>query len=97
MMDKLQRYYVYFVSNKNRTTFYVGVTNSLSRRANEHAEGHGSGFTTKYNCHDLVYYERFRQIEEAIAREKQLKNWKREWKLDLIKSVNPELKTLEPE
>ncbi len=95
-MDKLHRYYVYFVSNKNRTTFYVGVTNSIARRANEHAAGRGSGFTAKYNCHDLVYYESFQRIEEAIAREKQLKNWKREWKLQLIKSVNPELKTLEP-
>ncbi len=50
-MDKLHRYYVYFVSNKNRTTFYVGVTNSIARRATEHAEGRDSGFTAKYNCH----------------------------------------------
>jgi putative endonuclease len=49
-MDRLHRYYVYFVSNKNRTTFYVGVTNNLSRRATEHNEGHGSDFTAKYKA-----------------------------------------------
>ena len=96
-MDKQHRYYVYFVSNKNRTTFYVGVTNNLSRRAAEHNEGHGSAFTARYNCNDLVYYESFSRIDEAITREKGLKNWKREWKLALIKSVNSELKTLEPD
>lgn len=96
-MIKLHRYYVYIVSNKNRTTFYIGVSNSISRRVNEHASGVGSKFTKQYNCSDLVYFEHFGQIGEAIAREKQLKNWKREWKLELIRTINPELKTLDPE
>lgn len=94
-MPLIHRYYVYFTTNKNRITFYVGVTNNLSRRITEHAEGTNNGFTQHYNCSDLVYYESYKYIEEAIAREKQLKNWKRQWKLDLIKAANPDLKTLD--
>jgi putative endonuclease len=86
--------YVYILSNKHRTTFYIGVTNNLQRRVIEHRSGTGSKFTSKYNLVDLVYYERIFDIEKAIAREKQLKNWHRDWKLNLIKSVNPEMKDL---
>jgi putative endonuclease len=86
--------YVYIMSNKNRTTFYIGVTNDIARRVAEHKEGSGSKFTAKYKLHDLVYYEVIYDIEQAIRREKQLKNWHREWKLNLIKELNPEMKDL---
>ena len=81
--------------NKNRTTNYIGVTNDLLRRVIEHKEGFGSFFTQKYKVKEFVYYEEFTDINQAIDREKQLKNWHREWKMNLIKSVNPELKELE--
>ncbi|WP_306742164.1 GIY-YIG nuclease family protein [Marinifilum sp. D714] len=90
----MKRAYIYIMSNKNRTTLYIGVSSDLNRRIAEHSEGIGAKFTKRYNLTDLLYYEEFDDISEAIAREKQLKNWKREWKLNLIKSLNPELKDL---
>jgi len=78
--------YVYIMSNFKRTTFYTGVTNDLQRRVAEHKEGVGSAFTRRYKLHHLVYFERILDIEQAIKRETQLKNWKRDWKIDLIKS-----------
>lgn len=86
--------YIYIVSNKRRTVLYVGVTSDLSQRSWDHKNGEGSQFTKKYACTDLLYYEFYETIEEAIDREKQLKKWKRQWKIDLIKKVNPELKDL---
>ena len=88
---------VYILSNKNRTTFYVGVTNNIVKRLYEHRYEKGSEFTSKYNCFDLVYYEVLTDMPVAIAREKQLKNWHRQWKINLIKSMNPELKDLSEE
>jgi len=79
------------MTNKNRTTFYIGVTNDLHKRVAEHINKTGSKFVTRYNLFDLVYYEHFTDINFAIRREKQLKNWNREWKVDLIKKTNPEL------
>ncbi len=87
--------FVYIMTNKYRTTFYIGVTNDLSRRSLEHALGEGSKFTKKYNLTDLVYFEKFSEIDQAIAREKQLKNWHHEWKVNLIREKNPKLETLE--
>lgn len=81
--------YVYFMTNWNNEVLYIGVTNSLVRRMTEHNEGRGSLFTSKYNCHKLVYFEVFQDIEQAIAREKQLKHFKREWKNQLVESINP--------
>lgn len=78
------------MSNKYRTTFYIGVTADLEKRVLQHRSGEGSVFTSKYQCFDLVYYEEFSNIQYAIAREKQLKNWRREWKLNLIQEQNPE-------
>ena len=78
-----QKGYVYFMTNGNNNVLYVGVTNSLKRRMVEHSEGRGSEFTKKYNCSKLVYYEVFPSIEQAIAREKQIKHFKREWKTQL--------------
>ena len=82
------------MTNKYRTTFYVGVTIDLHKRIVEHQYGMGSEFTRKYNLKDLIYFEKFTDINQAIAREKQLKNWHKDWKLNLIKKSNPTLKTL---
>lgn len=86
--------YTYVMSNVTRTALYVGVTNDIRRRTSEHQEGIGSSFTKKYRCKYLLYYEWFDKITDAIAREKQLKNWKREWKLNLIRETNPKLRDL---
>ena len=86
--------YVYIMSNKWRTTLYVGVTSDLERRVLEHKRGEGSNFTAKYSLKDLIYFEEGNSIEDAIAREKQLKNWEREWKMELIRNMNPELNDL---
>lgn len=89
--------YVYIVSNSHRTILYVGVTNDLYKRAYQHKNGEGSEFTRKYNCTDLLYFKFYDRIESAILKEKQLKVWKREWKMDLIKTKNPELRDLSDE
>ena len=85
------------MTNFNRTVLYTGVTNDLERRVKEHKSGEGSTFTKKYNCVYLLYYERMQDIEQAIKREKQLKKWKREWKMNIIKEHNPDLKDLSDE
>ena len=77
------------MTNPSKQVLYIGVTNSLKRRISEHADGDGSVFTSKYNCSKLVYYEAFPDIEQAIAREKQLKHFKRAWKDALVTSINP--------
>ncbi|MBO5634306.1 MAG: GIY-YIG nuclease family protein [Bacteroidales bacterium] len=81
-------YYTYIMSSNNNSTLYIGVTDDLGRRVTEHESGNGSVFTAKYHCRKLVYYESFSDINQAIAREKQLKGWKRERKDALIDSVN---------
>jgi putative endonuclease len=86
--------YIYIQSNFSRSTLYTGVTANLSVRSYEHKIGEGSDFTTKYKCTDLIYYEFYETIDEAIIREKQLKKWKREWKIELIKKMNPTLEDL---
>lgn len=86
--------YVYIMSNKNRTTFYIGVTSDLKLRITDHKNGVGSEFTTKYKLDNLLYYEDFPDIYQAIDREKQLKNWHRQWKINLIQSMNPEMNDL---
>jgi putative endonuclease len=86
--------YVYITSNPRRTVFYIGVTNSLERRITEHHSNKGKRetFAGKYFCYELIYFEVFQNINEAIYREKELKSWSKEKKLALIKSVNPKLK-----
>ena len=86
--------YVYIMTNKYRTTFYIGVTSDLNKRMLQHTLGEGSKFTKKYNLIDLVYFEEFTDINQAILREKQLKNWHHDWKINLIKEKNPTLKTI---
>ena len=85
------------MSNKNRNVFYIGVTADLRERVAQHASGNGSQFTNKYKCRFLVYYEEFNNIETAIVREKQLKNWNRLWKIETIKRFNTELRSLNDE
>ena len=83
----MNSYYVYILSNKSKS-LYIGVTNNLVRRLFEHKNKLIKGFSSKYNLTKLVYYEEFKNIDEAIRREKQLKNWHRQWKVNLIESVN---------
>ena len=82
--------YIYFMTNESNKVLYIGVTSDLRRRIIEHKEGSASAFTRKYCCHKLVYFEGFGDIEQAIAREKQLKHFKREWKDALVDKFNPE-------
>jgi len=86
--------FVYIMTNPYKEVLYIGVTNNLYRRVLEHRSKTIEGFTNKYNCTIIVYYEFYEKITDAIRREKQLKNWKREWKLQLIKEKNPELQDL---
>ena len=84
----MKEYYVYLLTNQNRTVLYIGVTNDLKRRVGEHKAGAHPGFTKKYNVHYLVYFETYPDVNAAIAREKQLKAGSRQKKLDLINSGN---------
>ena len=84
----------YIMSNKKRNVLYIGVTSELISRVIQHKKGNASLFTKKYKCQFLVYFEHYGFIEEAIAREKVLKNWKRAWKYELIRKFNPDLRDL---
>ncbi len=82
-------FYTYIISNKRRNVLYMGVTGNLQWRVFEHKNKLVNGFTSKYNVNELVYYEEYQYVEDAIRREKQIKNWKRQWKEELIKKNNP--------
>ena len=88
---------VYILMNARNTVLYIGMTNNIERRMREHREGQVKGFTKHYRLRKLVYLETFSEVRDAIYREKQLKNWHREWKLNLIKERNPKLKDLSTE
>jgi putative endonuclease len=89
-MPRHHQYWVYLITNKGRSTVYIGVTNNIQRRIFEHRTGKDPGsFTWQYQCWTLVHFEPFKYVNQAIAREKQLKNWKREWKEALIAKENP--------
>ena len=90
----MQKSYIYILSNSTRSMTYIGVTSDLKKRITEHKTETGSSFTRKYHLKFLIYFEEFTEIHQAIAREKQLKNWHKEWKWDLVKSMNPDLKDL---
>lgn len=83
------KYYIYILASKKNGTLYIGVTSNLQKRVWEHKNNFVKGFTEKYNVHLLVYYEQFENIEQAIIKEKQLKKWKRYWKIKLINTMNP--------
>lgn len=85
----MKNYCVYILPNQDTTTLYIGVTNNLQRRMAEHKAGIVEGFTKKYNCTRLVYVEDTPDVMAALAREKQLKKWNREWKNKLIETINP--------
>lgn len=90
----MKYYYIYILASKKNGTLYLGVTNDLIKRVYQHRNNLVEEFTKKYNIHKLVYYEETYDIEEAINREKQLKRWKRNWKIDLIQKKNPYWKDL---
>jgi putative endonuclease len=83
------QYFVYMLASKRNGTLYIGVTNNLLKRVHQHKNDVTEGFTRKYNVHSLVYYEVFNRIQDAITREKQMKKWKRQWKMELIEKSNP--------
>ena len=89
-------YYIYIMTNKNNNVMYIGVTNDLERRIREHRSGLCDGFTKKYCINKLIYTEEYSDVNEAIAREKQLKGWSREKKNQLVRKTNPTFKELMP-
>lgn len=91
-MDK--SYYVYIMTNVTNNVLYIGITNDLRRRVYEHKNKLVKGFTSEYHLCKLVYYEQTSDVRAAIEREKQLKRWHREWKMNLIKQSNPEFDDL---
>ena len=92
-MSVNKNYYVYIMTNQSRN-LYVGVTNNIRRRVQEHKAGLTEGFTSRYKIDTLVYVESFRDINSAIAREKQIKYWRREKKLRLVNQENPDWRDL---
>ena len=87
-------FYVYIPASRRHGTLYIGVTNSLQKRLEEHRNGKGSSFVKAYLVFRLVYVESYERADEAIAREKQLKRWKRDWKIELIERDNLEWRDL---
>ena len=85
----MKHYYVYILTNKTNGILYTGVTNNLIKRTYAHKNEVVDGFTKKYKLHKLVYFEQHRDIREALLREKQIKRWKRAWKIELIEKLNP--------
>ena len=90
----MKNYYVYMLSNKRNAVLYIGVTNDLKRRVFEHKEKLIEGFSKKYNCDRLVWYVSTNCVEAAITHEKRIKKWKRTYKENVIKEMNPEWKDL---
>lgn len=85
----MKKGYVYFLTNKNNTVIYIGVTSNIKQRIFEHKTKKHKGFSSKYNCNKLIYFEEFSSIQEAIQREKQLKSGNRSKKEKLINTINP--------
>ncbi len=90
MGGQVKAFYVYLLSSAPRGTLYIGVTNDLLRRVWEHRNKVADGFTSKYNVARLVYFEQFGDAISAITREKQMKKWRRAWKVELIEKANPD-------
>jgi putative endonuclease len=85
-----KQYYVYILASKQNGTLCISVTGDIIKRVHKHKNGFVPGFTQKYHVHMLVFYEIHNDINQAITREKQIKRWKRQWKLNLIEKGNPE-------
>ena len=85
---------VYIITNKHKTVLYTGVTSNIGKRLQEHITGKYTGFSKTYNCHYLLYYENYNNMDQAIEREKQIKKWRRSKKTDLIKTFNPNMDLL---
>ncbi|WP_226789122.1 GIY-YIG nuclease family protein [Polaribacter porphyrae] len=94
MFKTQHQYYVYIITNKKDEVLYVGVTNDLERRMFEHKNKLVEGFSSRYNLDKLIYFEAYQFINDAIKREKNIKKWKREWKINLIVEDNPDWKDL---
>ncbi len=90
----MNKYYVYILASKRNGTLYIGFTNDLQRRVLEHKEKVIKGFTAKHNVTNLVCFQEFETAEEGLIRERQMKKWKRDWKLRLIEEENPQWKDL---
>ncbi len=90
MYKTQHQYYIYILASQKNGTLYIGVTNDLERRILEHKQKVNEGFTSKYNINLLVYFESFQYINDAILREKRLKKWNRQWKINLIEEENKE-------
>ncbi len=85
----MKSYFIYIMASSKNGTLYIGVTNDLVRRVYEHKNDLVKGFTSRYKVHQLVYFEQTPNITSAIQREKQIKSWRRKWKLELIEKTNP--------
>lgn len=96
-MSETRHYYVYLLTNRHNTVLYTGVTNNLERRVHEHKTKAIPGFTAQYNVNKLVYFEETINVQAAIAREKEIKGWRREKKDALVDSINPDWKDLSEE
>ena len=90
----MRTYYVYMMANTHNNVLYIGVTNNLIRRVYEHKNNLIDGFTKKYNCHKLVWFQQTNDVIAAITQEKRMKKWKREYKENVIRDMNPEWKDL---
>ncbi|KQB40823.1 GIY-YIG nuclease family protein [Flavobacterium aquidurense] len=94
LLEGYHTYYIYIITNRSKTVFYTGVTNNLKTRLNQHKENIIAGnksFASKYKIEFLLYYEKFTWIQEAISREKEIKGWTRNKKIELIKTINLDL------
>lgn len=90
MYKTQHQYYIYILASQKNGTLYIGVTNDLERRVLEHKQKVNEGFSSRYNINRLVYFESFQYINDAILREKRLKKWNRQWKINLIEEENKE-------
>lgn len=97
MYKTIHQYYLYIITNKKEGVLYIGVTNNIERRMFEHKNKLVKGFSSKYNLDKLVYFETYQYIEDAVKREKNMKKWKRDWKIKLIVKKNPTWKDLSEE
>lgn len=88
MYKTSHQYYIYILASQKNGTLYIGVTNDLERRVLEHKQKRNEGFSSRYNVNMLVYFESFQYINDAVLREKRLKKWNRQWKINLIEEEN---------